>query len=85
MAATDNAPVVATKHGIGGHAAALRWTAYHSALSKAHGDSVIIASSSPEQLESNIDMFEQGLLPDDVVAALDTLYQDIGDEVLHHM
>lgn len=37
-----------------------------------------------EQLESNIDMIEQGSLPDDVVATLEAMYGEIGDEVLCH-
>ncbi|KAL0937005.1 aflatoxin b1 aldehyde reductase member 2 [Colletotrichum truncatum] len=84
-AATEKALEVASKHGIGGHAAALRWTSYHSVLSKTHGDSVIIGASSPEQLESNIDMIEQGPLPEDVVAAFEAVYKEIGDVVPYHM
>ncbi|KAJ4328643.1 hypothetical protein N0V84_000832 [Fusarium piperis] len=85
MTATEKALNVASGHGISGHAAALRWTAYHGQLSKAHGDAVIIGASSPEQLESNIDMIEQGSLPDDVVAALEAVYEEIGNEVSYHM
>ncbi|KAI8711628.1 Aldo-ket-red domain-containing protein [Fusarium sp. LHS14.1] len=85
MAATDKALEIASGHGISGHAAALRWTAYHSQLNKAHGDAIIIGASSPEQLESNIDMIEQGALPDDVVAALEAVYKEIGDEVSYHI
>ncbi|RSL96764.1 hypothetical protein CEP52_011296 [Fusarium oligoseptatum] len=85
MAATEKALEIASGHGISGHAAALRWTAYHSHLSKAHGDAIVIGASSPEQLESNIDMIEQGALPDDVVAALEAVYEEIGDEVSYHM
>ena len=85
MAATDKALDIASGHGISGHAAALRWTAYHSQLNKTHGDAIIIGASSPEQLESNIDMIEQGVLPDDVVAALEAVYKEIGDEVSYHM
>ncbi|KAM6506007.1 hypothetical protein FSOLCH5_014186 [Fusarium solani] len=85
MAATEKALEIASGHGISGHAAALRWTAYHSQLNKAHGDAIIIGASSPEQLESNIDMIEQGALPDDVVAALEAVYEEIGDQVSYHM
>ncbi|KAM6511450.1 hypothetical protein FALCPG4_016452 [Fusarium falciforme] len=85
MAATEKALEVASGHGISGHAAALRWTAYHSQLNKALGDAIIIGASSPEQLESNIDMIEQGALPDDVVAALEAVYEEIGDQVSYHM
>ncbi|KAM0424373.1 hypothetical protein ACHAPT_010521 [Fusarium lateritium] len=85
MAATEKALDIASAHGISGHAAALRWTAYHSQLSKVHGDALIIGASSPEQLESNMDMIEQGSLPDDVVAALEAVYEEIGDAVPYHL
>ncbi|KAJ3549027.1 hypothetical protein NM208_g727 [Fusarium decemcellulare] len=86
IAAADKVAEVASKHGIGGHAAALRWTAYHSILSKEHGDSIIIGASSPEQLESNIDMVEQGPLPEDVVSAIEAVYNEIGeDEIPYHI
>lgn len=83
--ATDKALAVASQHGIGGHAAALRWTVHHSALKKDQGDSVLLGASSPEQLESNIDMVEEGPLPADVVAALEAVYDAVGDEVPYHM
>lgn len=85
IAATDKAVEAASKHGIKGHAAALRWTAYHGALSKERGDSIIVGASSPEQLEANIDVVEQGPLPDDVVAAFEALNAEIGDEVPYHL
>ncbi|KAJ4037715.1 hypothetical protein NW761_006170 [Fusarium oxysporum] len=85
MVATDKALAVASKHGIGGHAAALRWVVYHSVLNKAYGDSIIIGASSVEQLESNMDMIDQGPLPEDVVAALEAVYKEIGDQVSYHM
>ncbi|KAH6971159.1 NADP-dependent oxidoreductase domain-containing protein [Ilyonectria sp. MPI-CAGE-AT-0026] len=85
MDATDKALSVASKRGISGHAAALRWTAHHSQLSKAYGDSLIIGASSPQQLESNIDMIEQGPLPDDVVAALEAVHAGINDQISYHM
>lgn len=83
MAATDKALEVASKHGIGGHAAALRWTVHHSALSNAHGDSAILGASSKEQLASNMDMIDQGPLPEDVVTALEAIYNEVevGDAV----
>jgi aflatoxin B1 aldehyde reductase len=83
--ATDQALDLATKHGISGHAAALRWTVYHSRLAADFGDSIIIAASSPDQLISNLDMIEQGPLPEDVVEAVDNLYGNIaGTEMPYH-
>ncbi|KAI1775464.1 NADP-dependent oxidoreductase domain-containing protein [Hypoxylon cercidicola] len=87
MAAADNAVAVASKYGISGHAAALRWAACHSVLEKAHGDSIILGVSSSKQLDSNIDAIEQGPLPEDVVAAFEDMYGKIDkeNEVSYHM
>ncbi|KAH7141095.1 aflatoxin B1 aldehyde reductase member 2, partial [Dactylonectria macrodidyma] len=85
VVAADKAVAVTTKHGLNGHAAALRWTAYHSVLSKTHGDAIIVGASSVEQLELNMDMIEQGPLPDDVVAALEAVYDEIDDPIPYHM
>jgi aflatoxin B1 aldehyde reductase len=85
MAAGDKAVAAASKHGISGHAAALRWTIHHSLLSRAHGDSVIVGASSPEQLDSNLDVAEQGPLPDDVLLAMEAVYREIGDEIPYHL
>ena len=79
-AATDNALAVASKHGISGHAAALRWTLNHSVLDTKHGDSIIIGASNLDQLNSNLDIVEKGPLPDDVVEALNALYNEVGEE-----
>lgn len=82
---TDQVREVAAKHGINGHAAALRWTVYHSILSATHGDAVIIGASSPAQLTSNLDMIEEGPLPKEVADAVGALYQKIGDsEIPYH-
>ncbi|OAL36527.1 hypothetical protein AYO20_04143 [Fonsecaea nubica] len=85
-AATDRAINLVTKHGINGHAAALRWTVYHSTLKQEFGDAVIIAASSVAQLNSNIDMIEQGPLPGEVVDAMETLYKEVeGTEFPYHL
>ncbi|KAF9870699.1 putative aldo/keto reductase [Colletotrichum karsti] len=81
MAAADKALKIASEHGISGHAAALRWTAYHGILSRIYDDSIIIGASSPEQLESNIDTVEQGPLPEDVAAAFEAVYGEIDSDV----
>lgn len=52
----------AENEGISGHAAALRWALYHSALSSEFGDAVIIGTSSPEQLSQNLNHAEDGPL-----------------------
>lgn len=78
--ATDSALSTAEKYGISGHAAALRWTVYHSILDNKYGDSVIIGASSTEQLSSNLDMIEAGPLPADVATAMSALFASIQDE-----
>jgi aflatoxin B1 aldehyde reductase len=80
----DEAVEIASKHGIGGHAASLRWTAYHGAISKAHGDSLVIGVSRIDQLHSNIDAIEAGPLPDEVAKAFDAIYKVTvdGEEVI---
>ncbi|KAJ3535326.1 hypothetical protein NM208_g7178 [Fusarium decemcellulare] len=83
-AAVNKALEMASKHGIGGHAAALRWTAYHSILNGAHGDALVVGASSPEQLETNIDHIEEGPLPDDVAAAFEAVGHEAGDEIKYH-
>lgn len=79
-AATENALAVAAKHGVSGHAAALRWTAYHSVLDPKYDDAVIIGSSTVDQLNSNLDVIEQGPLPKDIVEAISALYNEVGEE-----
>ncbi|KAJ4248768.1 hypothetical protein NW762_012606 [Fusarium torreyae] len=85
QSATDKALSLASQHGIDGHAAALRWTAYHSALDKAYSDSILVGASSVEQLEMNIDAIEAGPLPHEVASALGAVYGEISDEVSYHM
>lgn len=51
---------------------AMRWLVHHSALKVKDGnDGIIIGVSSLAQLENNIDNFEKGPLPEEVVQALD--------------
>ncbi|RGP70964.1 hypothetical protein FSPOR_3651 [Fusarium sporotrichioides] len=83
--AVEKALQVAAKHGIGGHAAALRWTAHHSILEKHYGDGVIIGASSLEQLENNLEVIEEGPLPKEVAAAIDQVYEEVGDEISYYL
>ncbi|KAK7740461.1 hypothetical protein SLS53_005303 [Cytospora paraplurivora] len=70
QSAVDQAVEVAAKHGISGHAAALRWTAYHSQLDYDKGDAIVIGSSTPAQLSSNLDTINDGPLPQEVVEVI---------------
>ncbi|KAM0263730.1 hypothetical protein ACHAQJ_001044 [Trichoderma viride] len=81
-AAADRVRAVAAKHGISGHAASLRWTAHHSALSADRGDGIIIGASSIKQLKENLDIFEQGPLPQPVVDAINAVAEEIGDDAI---
>ncbi|UKZ51100.1 hypothetical protein TrVGV298_004855 [Trichoderma virens] len=84
-AATENALAVAGKHGISGHAAALRWTLHHGVLDAKFGDSIIIGASNIDQLNSNLDVIEQGPLSDDVVQAISKIFEEVGtDEIPYH-
>ncbi|KAH7253676.1 NADP-dependent oxidoreductase domain-containing protein [Fusarium redolens] len=83
--ATEKALATASRYGISGHVAALRWSAHHGALSSRFGDSILIGASSLEQLESNIDAIEEGPLPDDVAGALEAIYEEIGDAISYHI
>jgi aflatoxin B1 aldehyde reductase len=84
-AAVDKALQVAAKYGIGGHAAALRWTAHHSILEQGYGDGIVIGASSLEQLENNLKVIEEGPLPNEVAAAIDQVYEEVGDEIKYHL
>lgn len=61
---------------------ALRWLVHHSALNlasrgKGGNDGIIIGASSVAHLESNLKDFEEGPLPDEVVAALDEAWETV--------
>lgn len=80
--AADRVRDIAAKHSISGHAASLRWTAHHSALSAEHGDGIVVGASSIAQLTENLDIFEQGPLPQEVVDAVDAIFAEIGDDAV---
>lgn len=81
-AATEKALAVAGKHSISGHAAALRWTVYHSGLDAKYGDAIIVGASTIDQVNSNVDIAEAGPLPDDAAIAFEALYKEVGaDEI----
>ncbi|KAI1753936.1 Aldo/keto reductase [Xylaria castorea] len=63
----------AEKYGISGHAAALRWTAFHSILDGSYGDGIIFTVSSLEQLHKTLDAIDAGPLPTDLADAFSAL------------
>ncbi|KAI1262751.1 Aldo/keto reductase [Xylariaceae sp. FL1019] len=71
-------PIVAAaeKVGISGHAAALRWTAYHSTLSGEHGDAIIFTVSNMQQLHQTLDAIDAGPLPADLAEAFSALFDN---------
>lgn len=76
----------AARHGISGHAAALRWTAFHSNLDGKYGDAVIFAVSKMEQLYDTLDIFEAGPLPADLAEAMTAVYATVaGSEPSYHL
>ncbi|CCG82151.1 putative Aflatoxin B1-aldehyde reductase [Taphrina deformans PYCC 5710] len=73
---------VAEKSGISLLQMALRWLVHHSDLNLASrgrggNDGIIIGASSVAHLESNLRDFEEGPLPDNVVAALDDAWRTV--------
>ena len=69
----------ASVYGISGHAAALRWTTWHSDLDAESGDAIIVGASSLAQLEENLNILEQGPLPDSLVSVINSVWEDVKD------
>ncbi|EXJ84887.1 hypothetical protein A1O3_05562 [Capronia epimyces CBS 606.96] len=67
----------ARKFGISGHAAALRWTTWHSQLGAEYGDAVIVGASKLSQLKENLNILEQGPLPEPLVQTLNEVWEDV--------
>lgn len=55
--------------------AALRWLAFHSELKAENNDGVIIGSSRPSQLESNLISIRKGDLPSSITDAYDSAWE----------
>ncbi|KAH8652113.1 keto reductase [Xylariales sp. PMI_506] len=69
--ALDIIKPVAAKLGISTAEAAFRWARYHSKLRSEAGDAVIVAATSPKQLEDNLRALNNGPLPSEMVQAFD--------------
>lgn len=76
----------AEKRGISGHAAALRWTAFHGVLDGKYGDGVIFGVSKMEQLHKTLDALEAGPLPTELAGAITAVYATVeGAEPPYHL
>ncbi|KAF2874257.1 NADP-dependent oxidoreductase domain-containing protein [Massariosphaeria phaeospora] len=76
----------AAKHGINGHAAAIRWTAFHSVLDGKYGDAVLFGCSTVEQLHKTLDALEAGPLPEELAEAMSAVYATVeGSEPPYHL
>lgn len=76
----------AEKYSISGHAAAIRWTAFHSILDGAYGDGVIFGVSKMEQLHKTLDALGAGPLPDELAEAITAIYATVeGFEPPYHL
>ncbi|EUC31173.1 hypothetical protein COCCADRAFT_38690 [Bipolaris zeicola 26-R-13] len=77
---------LAEEHGIKGHAAAIRWTAFHSLLDAECGDGLIFSVSSVEQLHKTLDALEAGPLPVELAEAIAEVYSMVdGAEPPYHV
>lgn len=65
---------LAQKHGLSGHAVALRWILHHSVLDGNKGDAIVIGAGSNEQLVENLEACKQGPLPEDIVRLVDEIW-----------
>lgn len=75
----------AEKYGISGHAAALRWTTFHSVLDGKYGDGVIFGVSNLDQLKKTLDALEDGPLPAELADAIEAVYATVeGSEPPYH-
>ncbi|GAB1199415.1 hypothetical protein APSETT444_008763 [Aspergillus pseudonomiae] len=66
--------------GVSGHELALRWTIYHSTLSREHGDAVLIGASSLSQLIQNLDAVDAGPLDEELAQLVSNVGDLVGDE-----
>lgn len=86
QASVATVKAAAAKHGIDGHAAAIRWTTFHSMLDGKYGDGVIFGVSKLEQLHKTLDALEAGPLPAELADAMGAIYETIGgDAPAYHL
>ncbi|KAK4501751.1 hypothetical protein PRZ48_007560 [Zasmidium cellare] len=64
----------AQKHGLTGHAVALRWVLHHSALRADLGDAMLFSAPNLSQLEENLKICDQGPLPEELVKVMEDVW-----------
>ncbi|KAL9113881.1 MAG: hypothetical protein Q9227_002015 [Pyrenula ochraceoflavens] len=75
--AIDVVRPTAEKHGLTLAEVALRWMSHHSKLGRQYPDAILIGASSTAQLDENLQNFEKGPLPEDVLKALDKGWEKV--------
>lgn len=77
---------LAEEYGISAHAAAIRWTAFHSKLDGKYGDGIIFGVSKVEQLHKTLDALEAGPLPAELAEAITEVFDIVeGAEPPYHL
>lgn len=84
LAAAKRISDAANAAGLDGHAVALRWTVYHSILTAADGDAVILGVSSLAQLQANLDAVATGPLERDLVDLVDEVWMAVQGEAAEY-
>jgi len=85
FAAVEDWVAFAKQHNLTPTELALRWLAYHSKLSKADGDAIILGASRPEQFESSLQELEKGPLPKEAAQFVDSWYDKVkSDPIPYH-
>ncbi|KAK5956424.1 hypothetical protein OHC33_003001 [Knufia fluminis] len=77
--AVEKVNQAAIRHGLTGHAAALRWVLHHSVLDAERGDAVVIGARTLEQLEETLRTCEMGPLPEEMVGVVDGVWGAVKD------
>ena len=65
----------AEAHGISVIEATYRWLAFHSALDGSRGDGILIGASKLHHLKSNLQAFEGGPLPEDMIGVFEQAWE----------
>ena len=75
--ALDIVRPVAEQHGLTLAEVALRWMTHHSQLGRKYPDAILIGASSTTHIGQNLVDLEKGELPEDVLKALDEVWESV--------